>query len=193
MKITEQTESRLVVRNSSMSTVVVGAVVLLAGILVLLYSRHTVGIMVVGLGFAIAGLASLLLARDLTVTADRLRATVTIRARSPLRSMDKTVAIAAVDRVTTDQLYAADGPSDIRIVNTQWSKIIVVFKDGSYVVLDREVGKTRRLPGGAAFTQGADRTVETALAQFLGVPLVVNPDNISEALGEPRRKRRPAP
>jgi hypothetical protein len=183
MRIVEQTESKMVVRSSSRATLIQGFVLFVFGIAFLTYtSRVPIGLLV-SLAFIAGSLVLLMVKRHVLVTVDKLRTTVEVRSRRLLLLVtQRTEAISAVDRVTSDQLYGK------RLIESEWGNMILVYKDGSYVVLDREDGRTSSMPGGVMCTVGADRTVEAALARFLGVPLVVNPD-FSEALEESKLSR----
>ncbi len=188
MRIVEQSDAKMVVRSSSAANLVGGLFFVLFGVLTLSVAHGTMAGLLVGLAVLAVGLLLVLAARRVMVTADKLRATVTVQARRLLHSTNRTDAIADVERVTTDQRYASDHPSGTRIVGNRYSNIILVYKDGSRVTLDREKGMTRHLPGGVTCNQGGDHTVETALATFLDVPLVVDPD-YSEAIQSWRADR----
>jgi len=182
MRIAEQTESKMVVRSWSAATLLYAVFCLLFGIPMLIRTSHSAVGLLLSIAFIGGGVGCLAAGRSVRVTVDKLRATVEVRSRRLLWVTNRTEAIADVDRIASDQLYGK------RLIESEYGHMLLVYKDGSSVVLDREQGRTRMLPGGAMYTQGADRTAESALARFLGVPLDVYPD-LPEAVQESKMRQ----
>jgi Protein of unknown function (DUF2510) len=170
VKITEQTESRMVARRSPLGQALGGLVPFLLGVLLL--TQATAGtflVLIMALAFTGVGLLSIIGAQRGTIAVDKPSGTVSLTLKSLLSAKDtRTVNIADIDRLTYSRLYANGFASR----GSRRNDCILVLKDGSCEVLPEDIGLNIRVMGFVAFSRPADRKFDSALAQFMGVPLV---------------------
>ncbi len=184
MKITEQSETRMVAQRSPYTDMAVGAALIVAGIVfAITMRRHGSNLgMLIFVPFAAVGVYQILFAKRVTIVVDKLLATVSIAWRTLVGSGDGSVDIADIDRITyrefiSDSSYYHKGYRERRTTRKDTS--LLVLKSGSAILLDKEststFGTTLWLP------RSSDREVDWALAGFIGVPLVDN-DTSAEPL-----------
>ena len=170
MKITEQTASKMVARRSPLGQVLGGLVPLLLGVLLL--TQATAGtflVLIMALASTGVGLLSIIGAQRGTVTVDKPSGTVSLTLKSLLSAQEtRSVNIADIDRLTYSRLYA----SGFAGRGSRRNDCILVLKDGSCELLPEDIGLNIRVMGFVAFSRPADRKFDSALAQFIGVPLV---------------------
>ena len=177
MRVTEQSETRMVAQRSPYTDMAVGAAIIVAGIVLAITTRHhgtNLGVLIC-VPFAAVGVYQILFAKRVTIVVDKSLATVSIAWRTLVGSGDGSVGIADIDRVTyrefiSESSYYHKGYAERRATRKDTS--LLVLKDGSAILLDKEstsaFGTTLWLP------RSSDREVDWALAGFIGVPLVDN-------------------
>jgi UPF0716 family protein affecting phage T7 exclusion len=170
MKIVEQTQSRMIVQRSPLTQMAAGGVLLVAGVFLLSQARNTsTAGLVLTLAFVGAGLLILISARRITVSVDKLGATVSISSKSLVgRVQNRSIAIADIDRLTYDEVYFTERVNGRYHANRRSSSILVL-KDGSAVVLAREQSEGAGVLDILSFSR-ADMTVDRALSEYIGVP-----------------------
>ncbi|MCL4262051.1 MAG: hypothetical protein KJ069_02505 [Anaerolineae bacterium] len=131
MKVIEETESRLVLRQRPVALYMLGVFLLAASVWALWTQVIAVGVWpgrLLGVILFLAGLgtAVLLLAGSTTATFDKTVGTVTVRRHSVLRQTEQTHALSAIQQVTVGLGRAYD-PSD-RLVSRTHHLLLVLDK-----------------------------------------------------------------
>ena len=128
MNVVEQTESRMVVRRSPFRTLLFGCLFMIAGVFWLTQSSGKLGTLFFSLACIAVGRLLVLSVKRVTVVADKLRATVSITSRSLLHGDKRSVAIADVECITTEERVKLQRSlRSQKVVNN----FVLVFRDGS--------------------------------------------------------------
>ena len=173
VKITEQSDSKMVAQRSPYSQMAMGAVFIAGGVCVMVtaYRHSSIVAMLVCLALALFGVYEILTAKRVTLVADLLSATVSVAWRSLLGSGERSAGIADVDRITYREFTSTErttrGPR-----TTRQDTSMLVLKDGTSFLLDKEQTSVR----GWFQTLGnsSDEGVDRALSDLIGVPFVSN-------------------
>jgi len=172
MKVTEQSQSRMVLMGSPFQQMAVGGLFIAGGLAIAIgFLRHgsPLGILIC-LPVAGIGIYQLVTARTLTVTADRSAGTVSIAWRSLLGAGSGTVGIDTIDRIAYREFISEyrDQHGEHRNRDATSS---LVLTDGTAVLLDRERDSSRY---SLSLPVSRDRSADKELAMFLGVSMVDN-------------------
>jgi hypothetical protein len=173
VKITEQSDSKMVAQRSLYNQMALGAVFIVGGasVMVSAYRHGSIVAMIVCLALAILGVYEILVAKRVTLVADTSSATVSVAWRSLLGSGEQSASIPDVDRITYREFTSTErttrGPR-----TTRQDTSMLVLKDGTSFLLDKEQTSVQ----GWLRTLGtsSDEAIDRALSDFIGVPFVSN-------------------
>ncbi len=173
VKITEQSQSRLVAQRSPYGPMIIGALFVVSGALwaiKLQQDGSSLGLLVC-LVIAALGVFEIVVTKRVTIVVERSLGTVSIAWRSLLGSGEQSANIADVDRITYREFTSTRRTNRGRETRREDTSMLVL-KDGTSVLLDKEQTSVY----GWLQTLGAskDRAVDTALSDFIGVPLIAN-------------------
>ena len=173
MKVTEQTQSRMVLVGWPLGQVAAGGLFIAVALVVavaLLRRGAPVGLLfcllIVGIG-----VYQLVTARRVTVTADRSLGTVSIAWRSLLAAGEGSVGIATIDRIAYRE-FTSEYRDRYGTHTRRDSTSSLVLTDGSTVLLDREQDSSSRYSFSLPVSR--DRSADKELAMFLGVAMIDN-------------------
>jgi hypothetical protein len=173
VKITEQSQSRLVAQRSPYGPMIIGALFVVSGAIwaVRLVRDGSSWGLLVCLAFAALGAFEILATKRVAIVAERSLGTVSIAWRSLLGSGEQSVNIADVDRITYREFTSTWRTNRGRETRREDTSMLVL-KDGTSMVLDKE--QTSVYGWFQTLRTSSDRVVDTALSDFIGVPLIAN-------------------
>jgi len=180
MKVTEQTQNRIVLMGSPLMQMAAGGAfiaVALVFAVTFLQRGAPVGVLA-SLPFVGLGIYQLITARRVTVTADRSLGTVSIAWRSLLASGEGSVGIATIDRIAYRE-FTSEYRDKYGRHTRRDSTSSLVLTDGTAVLLDREQDSSSRYSFSLPISR--DRSADKELAMFLGVAMIDNGIVVVEA------------
>jgi len=179
MKINSLSPDELELKEGGTTGVVVGAALVIAGVLVGFFLRHSNSFAIwIALGLVAAGIAAILFSSSITVNANKASGQLRYQKKRLVGAQNSTYAIADVFRIETRKQWRmenAPSSGDQRPPVQQpvlVAQSVIVFRDGRELALDHQktsstmsVGSTVLMSG-----QGAETAMAAQVAQFLNVP-----------------------
>ena len=192
MKITSQSADQLVLEEGSTSGIVVGAVLIVAGVHAGYFLRASNPIVIwIALALGVVGIVVILFSSSITVTANKASGQVLYQKKRLIGAKDSTYAIGDIFRIETRKEWRVDnaprsegqGPSIPRPVLVAQS--VIVFKDGRELALDHQKTSSTTSVGSVVLMggQGAETAIASQVAKFLNVPFQeIAPPNMGSGL-----------
>ena len=179
MKITSQSADELVLKEGSTSGIVVGAVVIIAGVLGGDFLRESNPMVIwIALAVVAAGIAIILFSSSITVTANKTSGQVLYQKKRLAGGKDSTYAIADIFRIETRKEWRVQNsppsgnqggsiPQPVLVAQS-----VIVFRDGREVALDHQKTSSTTSVGSVVLMggQGAETAIAAQVAKFLNVP-----------------------
>jgi len=179
MKIISQSADELVLKEGSASGMAIGAVFIIAGVVVW-YLGHASNPMVVwvALALAVVGIVTILMSSSITVNANRASGQLTYQKKRLIGGQNTTYAISDVFRIETRKQWRIENTanSSNQDVSTPQQVLVaqsvIVFKDGRELALDHQKTSSSMSVGSVVLMggQGAEVAMAAKVASFLNVP-----------------------
>ncbi|HTB14324.1 MAG TPA: hypothetical protein VK752_22290 [Bryobacteraceae bacterium] len=177
MKIVSQSSDELVLKEGSTQGIVVGSVLVVAGVLAGIFLRDANPYMIwIALAAALVGIAVILFSSSITVTANKTSGQVLYQKKRIVGGQDSNYAIAEIFRIETRKQWQVQNappsgnqqPSMPQLV----AQSVIVFKDGREVPLDHQKTSSTTTVGPVVLMggQGAETAIAAQVAKFLNVP-----------------------
>ncbi|HEY1220830.1 MAG: hypothetical protein ABSE42_14810 [Bryobacteraceae bacterium] len=187
MKIISQSSDELVLREGGASGIVVGVVLVTAGVLAGYYLRQSNPIVIwVALALVVIGFGTILFASSITVAANKASGQVSYQKKRLVGRQNSTYAIADIFRIETRKQWRVENtatgnqgasmPQPVLVAQS-----VIVFKDGRELALDHQETSSSVSVGPAVLMggQGAETAIAAQVAKFLRVPfLEIAPPNM---------------
>jgi hypothetical protein len=162
----------MVAQRSPLVQRVTGLAIIAGGIAIgVTVLRHTsmLGLLIV-FGFAVCGVFQIVVARQVTIVADKPTGMLSVAWRTLLGAGNNSATLADIDAVTYRETVSTQGRSGSRR-KVRRDSVVVYLKNHSIVPLDKEQTATRTYTFFApSLAQASDEVVGRALAEFVGVP-----------------------
>jgi hypothetical protein len=179
MKITSQSSNQMVLREGSASGIVVGSMVVLAGLLAGYFLHKSTPMAIwIGLGAVLLGVGVICFASSITVTANKSTGQLLYEKKRLIGARNSAYAIADVMRIETRKQWRTENtppsgnqqssvPQQVLVAQS-----VIVFKTGQELALDHQKNSSNMQVGGAVLMsgQGAETAIANQMANFLGVP-----------------------
>jgi len=178
MKIVSQTADELVLQEGSASGIVVGVVLVIAGVLAELFLRSSNAMVIwIGLALVVIGIVVILFSSSITVVANKAKGQVLYQKKRLVGGQNSTYAIADLFRIETRKQWHVDNapsgdqgasrPQPVLVAQS-----VMVFKDGREVPLDHQKSSSSTTVGSVVLMggQGAESAIASQVATFLNVP-----------------------
>jgi len=179
MKIVSQSSDELVLKEGGTSGIVIGVVLVAAGVLVGCFLRQSISIAIwIGLALAAAGVFAILFSSSITVVANKASGQLSYQKKRLAGGRDSTYAIADIFRIETRKQWRventpASGNQDASVPQPVLvAQSIIVFKNGGELALDHQKSSSSTSIGSVVLMggQGAETAIAARVAEFLGVP-----------------------
>jgi hypothetical protein len=192
MKIISQSADELVLKEGSASGIIVGIVLVIAGLLVEVFIRPSNPIFFwVGLAIVAAGVAIIFYSSSITVTANKTSGQVLYEKKRLAGGKSTTYAIADIFRIETRKQWRVQNspPANNQSASAPQTELVaqsvIVFKNGNELALDHQKTSSSMSVGGAVIMggQGAETAIAAQVANFLNVPFQeVMPPNMGSGI-----------
>jgi len=179
MKIVSQSSDELVLKEGGTSGIVIGVVLVAAGVLVACFLRQSISIAIwIGLALAAAGVFAILFSSSITVVANKASGQLSYQKKRLAGGRDSTYAIADIFRIETRKQWRventpASGNQDASVPQPVLvAQSVIVFKNGRELALDHQKSSSSTSIGSVVLMggQGAETAIAARVAEFLGVP-----------------------
>jgi hypothetical protein len=177
MKIVSQSSDELILKEGSTSGIVVGAVLIVAGVLAEIFLRESIPIVIwIGLAMVVIGIAVILFASSITVTANKSKGQLFYEKKRIVGGSNSTYAIADIFRIETRKQWqvqnAAPSNNQPAPMPQLVAQSVIVLKNGREVALDHQKTSSTTQVGGVVLMggQGAETAIAAQVANFLNVP-----------------------
>jgi len=179
MKIASQTSNELVLREGSASGIVVGSMVVIAGILAAYFLHQSMPMSIwIGLGAVLLGVGVICFASSITVTANKSTGQLLYEKKRLIGAQNSAYSIADVMRIETrkqwrtENVPAAGNQQQSTPQQVLVAQSVIVFKTGQELALDHQKNSSNMSVGSAVLMsgQGAETAIANQVANFLGVP-----------------------
>ena len=178
MKIISQTSDEMALKEGDAKSIVVGAIVLVVGIVVMFYVHFVPSTLLwVAIGLCAVGLAAIFISSSIAVEINKTNGQILYQTKRLIGGSAATYAVADVLRIETRKAWRTTG--GVRTGNTVSarqqvlvSQSVMLFKNGQELPLDHQNGPSGMSMGPAVMMDGSGKEVAIAnqVAAFLGVP-----------------------
>jgi hypothetical protein len=179
MKIISQSTDELVLKDGSASGITVGAVLVVAGVLVGYFLRASSPLVIwIALAIVVIGIATILFSSSITVVVNKGTGKLFYQKKRMVGWSDTTYAIADILRIETRRQWRTQNTApagDSNVATPQEvlvAQSVIVFKDGREVPLDHQKTSSSTSVGSVVLMggQGAEVALALKVANFMGVP-----------------------
>jgi Tfp pilus assembly PilM family ATPase len=191
MKITSQSADELVLTEGSTSGMVVGAVLIVAGVLAAIFLRQSNSIALwIGLALVVVGIVVILFSSSISLVMNKTRGQVAYSKKRLVGGQNSTYPISDIFRIETRKQWQLQNtgqsgnqggaPQQVLVAQS-----VMVFKDGRELALDHQKTSSSTSVGGVTLMggQGAETAIAAQVANFLGVPFQeIMPPNMSSGI-----------
>jgi hypothetical protein len=192
MKITNQTANELTLTEGGASGIIVGTILIIAGVLAELFLRQNGGIVTwIGLALIAAGIVIVLFSSSITVVMNKTSGQVAYQKKRLVGGKNSTYQIADIFRIETRKQWQMQNtgqsgnqggspPQEVLVAQS-----VMVFKDGRELALDHQKTSSSTSVGGMVLMggQGAETATAAQVATFLNVPfLEIMPPNMGSGI-----------
>ena len=192
MKITSQSADELVLTEGSTSGMIVGAVLIVAGVLAGIFLRQSNSIAIwIGLALVVVGIVVILFSSSITLVVNKTRGQVAYSKKRLVGGQSSTYPIGDIFRIETRKQWQLQntGQSGNQSGSTPQQVLVaqsvMVFKDGRELALDHQKTSSSTSVGGVTLLggQGAETAIAAQVAKFLDVPFQeIMPPNMSSGI-----------
>lgn len=190
MKIASQSADELVLTEGSTSGLVVGVIVVIAGVLGAIFLRDANQYAIyIALAVIAAGVAVVLFASSITVTANKKTGQLLYVKKRIAGGHSSNYALASIFRIETRKQWQVQNTPPQQgqpIPQPQLvAQSVIVFKDGRELALDHQKTSSTTSVGGVSVMsgQGAESAIAAQVAQFLNVPFEeIMPPNMGSGM-----------
>lgn len=179
MKIISQSSDELVLKEGGTQGMVVGGMLIAAGVLGGIFLRDANPYAVwIALAVVVGGIAMILFSSSITVVANKKSGNVLYQKKRLIGAKDSTYAIADIFRIETRKQWRIDNSAPSANQNasppqpTLVAQSVIVFKNGSELALDHQKTSSTTSVGSMVLMggQGAETAIAAQVAKFLDVP-----------------------
>lgn len=192
MKIISQSADELVLKEGSASGIVVGVVLIIAGVLAGSFLRQSNPIVIwIALALCVVGLAVILFSSSITVTANKARGQIFYQKKRLVGGQNSTYAIGDIFRIETRKQWRVENTPPSGNQNASMpqpvlvAQSVIVFKNGHELALDHQKTSSSTSIGSVVLMggQGAETAIAAQVATFLNVPFQeIAPPNMGSGL-----------
>jgi hypothetical protein len=178
MKIINQTNDRMVLKEGGASGIALGLIFVVAGAVIGYYLRtSSPAVIWIALALIVIGLGMTLFSSSITVDASKATGQLLYQKKRLIGGSSATYAISDVLHIETRKQWrmentgAAGGRNVAMPQQVLVSQSVIVFKDGRELPLDHQKNSSSVSVGSVMMTgQGTEVAIATQVANFLGVP-----------------------
>lgn len=188
MKIVSQSTDELVLKEGSTTGIVMGAIFVVAGVLVAFLLRQSKPVTIwIALGMVVIGIGVILFSSSITVVANKANGQIFYEKKRLIGGQNSTYAIADIFRIETRRQWQtrntgptnnSDAPMPQQVLVAQ---SVIVFKDGRELPLDHQKTSSSMSTGSVVLMggQGAEVALAAKVANFISVPFQeISPPNM---------------
>lgn len=177
--------------EGSTSGMVVGAVLIVAGVLAGIFLRQSNSVALwIGLALVVAGIVVILFSSSITLVMNKTSGQVAYSKKRLVGGQSSTYPISDIFRIETRKQWQMQNtgqsgnqggaPQQVLVAQS-----VMVFKDGRELALDHQKTSSSTSVGGVTLMggQGAETAIAAQVAKFLGVPFQeIMPPNMSSGI-----------
>jgi hypothetical protein len=192
MKIVSQSSDELVLQEGSTSGIIVGVVLVAAGVLAGIFLRSATPYAPwIGLALAAAGIAIVLFSSSITVTANKATGQVSYQKKRLIGAQNSTYAIADIFRIETRKQWRVENTPPSGNQNASMpqpvlvAQSVIVFKNGQQLALDHQKTSSSTSVGSMTLVggQAEETAIAAQVANFMNVPFQeIMPPNMSSGM-----------